>query len=195
MFKKYPMSGVMIAMWTIALAIIIPVLRLSGGPGTLSDDRVWYYDLGSSELVVGHVDWIPPVPAPSRALIEGEQALVRAMFYACGSCTTNEPTLLYLQKYSPEAREKLASVNGDALKLTIADRMTVENGRLVRRPNDRTWYSASSDEGRSILNAHRTLCPPGPDRSRVCNPNPEAGPIIRLPSPALPAPEEAEENS
>lgn len=189
MFETYPMSGVMIAMWAVALAIIIPIVRIQNQPAKITDDRVWFYDLGSEELVVGRAHWIPPVPAPSGALVDGEQALVRAMLYACGNCEENEPTLIYLEKFTPEAREKLASVDGDALKLDAADRIAIENGRLIRRPTDTLWVPAASAEGRPILNAHRSRCTLPSQQSTACAPPVSAGPAIRLPAPVKPEPE------
>ena len=86
---------------------------------------------------------------------------VRAWIFANGSCDNHADRFIgYLEKFTPEARKELESMQGQPIDPAVMVRIS-EKGRLIKLVDDEDWVLAGSEEGQAILREFDV--PPGTD--------------------------------
>ena len=114
--------------------------------------KVWFYDLNTKKLFVANGDNIPPIDAPSGKLADGRPAGVRAyVFSYVDDPKESECFIGYLEKFTPEGEQMIASILKSKSKVTSQMARQLNKNRFVRRVADNDWYSADSQEGRLVL--------------------------------------------
>ena len=103
-------------------------------------EKVWFYDMNTDELFTAPISSIPPIDAPS-----GEAAGARAYVYKYVSEQgPEEQFIAYIEMFTPQAKKLMESKNR-------ADRQKAWNqGRLIRKTDDKIWVEASSAAGKEI---------------------------------------------
>jgi hypothetical protein len=167
-----PVAGVIVLV-AVAYAIFGGGADPTGRPDMTT---VWYYDLNTEKLYpvkwgeVGHTH-IPPQPAPSGPLKEdvgplkkGDDAGVRAMNIACGSCE-NEQFIGRLETYTQEVG-KMFYQDG-----TFPAPELIQANFYFRSHEDKTWVLANSEEAQIIDAAFTKRCRDAGKKIVVCEPN------------------------
>lgn len=114
----------------------------------------FFYDASAGRILTGPRDAPPPI----RGVDGPDEDAFRAVVVS----TTGKPSdraswkVAYLEKFSPELREKMAVAqrSGEALAM---GRMEMQTHRFVRRVQESTWHSMDSPEAETILSEWTTL--------------------------------------
>ena len=122
-----------ISMAIVAVLLILVQAWRSQQPAAVFGS-VYAYDIGTGHLFATTAT-IPPMAAPSGS----DRGVIAHVVRFAGD---NEPTVVYLSTYTPEARRLLL----EAGQFSEA----IAAGMLVRRPEDTTWTPARSPAGRAI---------------------------------------------
>ena len=123
--------------------------------------RQWFYDPGTRALFAGPADALPPILAPSQAPDETPMG-VAAHVFTCGNCEPSEWIVLYLEKWTPEAAERVRAVRRGAGISREGLQQLSATGRLIKRPGDASWVQFDGEPGRRILALEATLCDGSP---------------------------------
>jgi len=133
----------------ICLAVIYSNLTGSGGNRRIVD--VYFYNIDTGDLYAEPANSIPPVDTDA-----GPGTGVRAHVYSCGSCTPDEWTIAYLEKFSDDARDAIVN-NPESMEAAQA----YDSGLLVRGLDDQEWVPVYSEQGMQVSEALANLCPAG----------------------------------
>lgn len=110
--------------------------------------KAYYVDDETGEESLQSINAIPPLLNKA-----GKPTLVREMCYRCTACSPTERRIGYLEKFTPEAQEKLNKMRRKARR-TGADLNIDEiaaTGFLVRSPaKGSPWVLAESEEGKKV---------------------------------------------
>jgi len=142
---------------------------------------VYFYDTNTGKFFSGIRSQIPPIQAPSD---KGTDKLsgVRAHIWSCDACDDeNKRVILYLQKFSPEAKAKIEKARDEkknpnfVYEYVLAEHPELEEGHFLRLLEDgQMWVTRTSDEGRKIenegLNKLRLQCQGLNKRLKECRP-------------------------
>jgi hypothetical protein len=147
LINKY---GAYIAIGVIVVALVVAwFFTGTSAPPTGDLSQGFFIDEETGEESVHPITAIPPLMGKS-----GKPTVVRAYKFSCEG--GKNPQTIYLQKYIPEAQERLKNMSPDDLD---RDRV-MSRGELVRLPGkDKPWVRGTSTEAIPI----RTLpdCPGG----------------------------------
>jgi hypothetical protein len=117
--------------------------------------KVWFYDLNTNQLFASTKNMIAPIKAPSDK--DGELSGVKAYVYSCEACDDPEKrTIIFLEKYTPEVKAKIEAHREEAnndnwvVHYAYADDSSLEEGILLRKPDDEEWISGAGSKGRSL---------------------------------------------
>ena len=138
-----PQVGGLVVAVILVVAIVIAMTGMDPGEEMKTYDKLYYYDLNSSELFVEKANYAP-IKAPSGG--EGVEAFV----YTCGKCDKSEWFIAWIQKYGPDARKYLTE--------NVGDNTTLAKDTWVRKPDGSEWILEQSKEGIELQN---TSCPQG----------------------------------
>ena len=136
--------------------------------------NVFFMDVSNGELFPAPVNSIPPIDAPS-----GPGNGVKAYVYTCGSCSKSEWFIAYVQKYTPEAREKLIELNRRMEQAAsdpesaymFEDQADIENEMLIAKADAQQWISGNSEQGAELIRSEIiNKCPEG-KRPKPCYPD------------------------
>jgi len=133
----------------ICLAVIYSNLTGSSGSRRVVD--VYFYNTASGELFSEPATSIPPIDTDS-----GAATGVRAHVYSCGSCSADEWTVAYLEKFSDDARDAIVN-NPESPEAAQA----YDQGLLVRGIDDQEWHPVFSEQGMRVSESLANLCPSG----------------------------------
>lgn len=124
---------------------------------------VYYYDLSNGELFAGPSNQLPPIETPSKGMIGGQPAGVRAHVLSCGDCSNpKERYIAYLESFTPEGKKAMLDpvIPTDPSKGPPMTPMEREEGHIFARPTQEGgWAKATSEEGMKIMTEARTPCP------------------------------------
>lgn len=129
--------------------------------------QLWFYDIGSGGLYAVPFSALAPMDTES-----GPGRGVKAYVFTCGSCDDAKP--LYLEKYTPEARQQMARLDLD--EVSEAEKMTITEvaarSTLVAAPptpgQEPAWVPSSSGAGIEIVSSYWKMCSGNP--GKVCQP-------------------------
>lgn len=136
-------------------------------PRTMANTKAYFIDEETGEEMSRLVGDVPPLAGKS-----GKPTVVRAVYIQCDDCKAK--TLVYLFKYTPEAKQKLEeaqkAAKGEFLQAEAVREMGVDQGMWVRAPQKGSeWHEVSSDEAKKLLS--EIQCPNGKEhRTRPANP-------------------------
>lgn len=127
--------------------------------------QMWFYDVGEGKLYTVAFGELSPTDAPS-----GPGNGVKAYVFTCGSCS--DAKAVYLEKYTPEARQQMARYD----QATEAEQQAIfqlaRRGTLVARTPDAgqepQWVSSTSEQGSQIIGIYWGMCGGGP--GKACQP-------------------------
>jgi hypothetical protein len=113
--------------------------------------RLWFYDLKTGKLFAAGIAELPPLAAPSDAPTDEPSGVLATVVRMAGE---PEPTIAFLQTYTPQARELVARSRNDD-DHTVADPVRIMRGTLVALPPTTPggaviWVPMSSPEGSAI---------------------------------------------
>ncbi len=138
-------AGITLASVFILLIVIISLLIPNGKPQIKPVKYEWYYDLNTEQLFVARADQGSLIDAPSGLTDTNEPAGVKAYVFTYDSGTEpNDYFIGFLEKPDPNY------VPDDSAAGTRGGYGVWAKGKLIKRPEDEKWYSASSREGRWI---------------------------------------------
>ncbi len=139
-------------------------MALRSDPGV--SERAWFYDLSEKKLFIAQRGLIPPIRGINSAEEDGVRAVVVAPPGKCDDPAARR--IAYLETNAPELKQSLDTARAAGTTPTIS-RGQAQSLRLVRRPNDTTWFSLGSPEGEAIVSEWAV---PGPDglSPSVCTP-------------------------
>lgn len=132
----------------VSVVVLALVYGLASRPGSRQEfkegKRAWFYDQNSKELFVDSRKRAGPIAAPSGPLPNGEPAGVRARVYSY-VLNPDESELFvgFLERPDPNAGSQAAD--------DMSDFPEWAHGKLIRRVDDDQWISATSPEGRDIV--------------------------------------------
>jgi hypothetical protein len=135
--------------------------------------QAWYYDLNAGKLFAGPLTAIPPIPAPSGPLPNGEPAGARAYVYTCKTCSEADRVIAYVESCSPEVQAKLVQQlqSPGGLDHNRGSLLNDGVGVFIKRPADTQWLERVSPEAVTlVLNQLGTICPPGKE-GKQCFPS------------------------
>lgn len=147
---------VMIGITVVLILIFIMVVISQFGDGqqvkVKAQNKAWFYDLNTGEIFTADSDKLPPIKAPSGLLANGEPAGVRAYLLSY----VNEPNeserfIGFLEKLTEEGQKLAASFQKSRDNVTRESIKRWNQERLIRRIDDKEWFSVDSEEGKVIL--------------------------------------------
>lgn len=149
------------------VAVVILVLSLgfiimnSNKKGPRRVVELYYYDMNTGELFVGPSDQYAPIDAPSGPTADGQPAGVRAYVFSCGDCSDKSSHYIgYLERYSPEAKERIRRMNENPESLSEEDHYyDYDQGRFVMVPDKTSWLEANSEAGIEAASQVTASCP------------------------------------
>jgi hypothetical protein len=155
-FIKIALSLVLIALAVVCYFKLMPASESRS-------EKAYFYDLEQKQLFVAPRNSIPPINGIKGAPLAGVRAIVISRTGNPADMKHRE--IAYLEKYSPELREKFETIQqeeaaGHASDVVI-DRHMLPTMTLVRRLNDTEWHPLSSDEGAKITMEWNTPDPDG----------------------------------
>ena len=159
---NHPIPCVTPMVLLVVLAVVAG-FRASRGPVPVAYDlKLYFFDEDTGETVLRTDKDIPPLIGA-----KGQPSVVRAIYMAPEGA--KEKTLVYLIKYTDEAK---AALDEAVRKNGFLDGLTArgyERGCLVRKPApDSPWMPTASEEGQALMNSfqaeHRNV------RVRFANP-------------------------
>jgi len=111
-------------------------------------EKQWFYDLNHQSLFTAKSGQLPPIEAPSGPLANGAPAGVRAYVFSYSDDPNTTDTFIgFLETIDPNVDK--GSIGHMDLRVPGAE--TFSKGRLIKRPKDKKWVEANSEEGRAIL--------------------------------------------
>jgi|GEM_PF-6436878 len=123
---------------------------------------VYFYDVGTGELLLASSHEIPPVTSPN-----GNEA-VRAYVSACGDCSLSSKRFIaWLEKYSPAAKKALAGPASEDASYEDTFKV-MEEGHLIS-VDGKTWAKANSQKGIEIMESMEDKCESN-EVPKLCNP-------------------------
>jgi hypothetical protein len=160
--NSHPVVFIVPLVLLIVLAIYAGV-RKSGGPTPVSYDvKRYFYDEDTDTKVIRTDKDVAPLMGA-----KGHASVVRAIYM--GVQGKPEETLVYLMKYTDEAK---ASLDEELRRKGYLDSLVImghEGGSLVRKPEPGSaWVSGTSAEGYAIINSYRAAHPG--EVVRLCDP-------------------------
>jgi len=119
-------------------------------------DQCFYFNLDENKVFADAIGQTPPFKT-----VAGHTAVVAAVF-SCGNCADTASRFVgYLEKYSDELLQAMASgnpVEPDVAKL----------GHVVRTETGTEWVPSSTPTGQKIVEAIQKRC--GDDQPKACQP-------------------------
>lgn len=130
-------------------------------------EKVFFYDQSEQKLFAAPRNSIPPI----RGLDNEAEDAVRAVVISTNGNPRDKKSweISYLETCSPELKKQFSAAQASGTSAQIG-RDAAQRHRLVRRLNDKTWYSLSSEEGERIVSAWLTAGPGGTP-AVVCTPD------------------------
>ena len=144
--RKKPVVAVIAAI--VLVVSVVSIVRYARDTGLPEPGQADWFDMGTGELYGGLKmgEAVPPITLPS-----GNQGVLAHVF-ARGSCENQDDRFIgFLCKYTDKGKAMLveAKARGGVDRGT-ATRVAMRE-RLIKRPGDKEWVIASSDEGEAIL--------------------------------------------
>jgi hypothetical protein len=133
----------------VAVIVLLITLTLPEKvPQADTSEKQWFYDRNHRRLFVAKSGKLPPIEAPSGPLANGEPAGVRAYVFTYSDDPNTTDTFIgFLETTDPNVDK--SSIEPTDLKVSGAEMFA--KGRLIRRPEDKKWVPANSQEGKAIL--------------------------------------------
>lgn len=133
------LSGVSV----LILTIVVVSLQCRGEQAqVVVFEQEWYYDLNTQTLFTAAKGQTPPIDAPSGPMANGEKAGVRAYVLTFEiDPNESEQILAFIETSDPAVPD--ATDKGPSQRWGT--------GKLIRRIEDPEWVSATSTQGRRIV--------------------------------------------
>jgi hypothetical protein len=117
-----------------------------------SDALAYFYDLSERKLFVAPRTLVPPI----RGINDTEPDGMRAVVVSSSGDPRNKAgqKVAYLEKYSPELKQQLESMQAGQESPPSAGRISrgaAQSFTFVRRLNEETWYPVNSSEAERIM--------------------------------------------
>jgi hypothetical protein len=121
----------------------------------------YYYDLTSDaadplERLFTAPAAIPPIASPSGQADQG----VVARVYSCDDCADQGSHFIgYLETNTKEAKAAQEQYTDPTSNEGRAAQLAIQNGRLVKKVEDKTWFSDLSMQGQQVISDVMKRCP------------------------------------
>ena len=149
----------------ILLVAVVAIVREVIGPSTpKAPTQAWFYDLNTGKLFPGPIDAIPPIPAPSGPLPDGQPAGARAYVYTCKTCSAADRVITFVETCSPEVQAQLVQQQHSPTGLFYDTGMALNQGVgvFLKRPGDTQWIEEVKPEAIMLrIEELNKICPPG----------------------------------
>jgi hypothetical protein len=138
--------GIAVVVSVIVLALVFGLASRPGAQQAVKEGkRAWFYDQNTEELFLGSSKKTGPIAAPSGPLPHGDPAGLRARVYSYVlNPTESELFVGFLERPDPDAGSKASDAD-------LADVPEWAHGISIKRVKDEEWVSATSPEGRHIV--------------------------------------------
>lgn len=148
--NEYPRAvlAVTAGSFLMLLVVAVPWMLPDRPPPMRTMEKEWYYDLNTGKLFVADTGLTPPIDAPSGPFVTGAPAGVRACVLAHSSDPNeSERFIAFLETTASGGLRP--SQSAPAPRQNTATEWA--RGKLIRRPSDKHWVPADSQQGQVIL--------------------------------------------
>lgn len=161
-------TGVTAGIIVVAIAIIVWQSMGKSGPSTSIPTKAFFSDDDGKTWFVDDVTKIPPFDH------NGKPAF-RVKLFRCGD--NGKPFVGHLEGFNEEGKQKLEEMvksGGGAAAVGGAQRMSIANGMMVKRPTDMVWVQSNPGDPESFQEFNKIMQPVCPDGTmeglRIVNP-------------------------
>ena len=149
--NEKPAISVGVTAGVIVLALIFIIFQLVGGktPPAARPTKAWFSDDDGKTWFADDVNKYPPFKDNN-----GKTA-VRAFVYQC----TGQPFCLYLQRYTPQGKERLEKSKSPIPSRALGGQLM--NMTEVKKPGDPVWTRGNPRNPTAYMKVVTPVCPDG----------------------------------